>query len=96
MASFTSESDSTTFAGEEMQRYLLYYFVSLTTDMNPDSQNLRVPAAGRGNEGCVSIIFCFWLYINPFRLQSMATLKKGDECQMWEFIRILFTGSRIS
>ena len=24
----------------------------------------------------------------PFRLQSMATLKKGDQWQMWEFIQI--------
>ena len=24
----------------------------------------------------------------PFRLQVMATLEKGDEWQMWEFIRI--------
>ena len=41
----TSESDSNTLAGEEMQHHLSYYFFSLTTDMNRDSQNLRVPQA---------------------------------------------------
>ena len=45
MANLTSESGSTTFAGEEMQRHLSYYFFSLTTDMNRASQNPRVPAA---------------------------------------------------
>jgi hypothetical protein len=53
MASFTSESDSNTFAGEEMQRHLSYYFFSLTTDMNPASQNPRVPAAWDGLTGYV-------------------------------------------
>jgi len=45
----------------------------LTTDMNRDSQNPRVPAAqyGKGNA-----------------FGSMAILKEGDQSQMWEFIRI--------
>jgi hypothetical protein len=47
MASLTSESDSTTFAGEEMQPHLSYTtFSSLTSDMNHHvSQNPPVPTA---------------------------------------------------
>ena len=45
MTSFTSESNSNPFAGEEMQRHLSYYFFSLTTDVNRVSQNPLVPAA---------------------------------------------------
>ena len=37
-----SEPDLNTFAGDEMQSHLLSYFYSLTTDINPASQNLRV------------------------------------------------------
>ena len=48
MAGFTSEFDSTTFADEEMQHHLLYYFFSLTTDMNPLSRNPQVPVAQLG------------------------------------------------
>ena len=76
-----------------MQRHLSYYVFSLTTIINLVSQNARVTAAApqtgdfiRGMRvyyyfasGCLSI---------PFRPQSVATLKKGDQWQIWEFIRI--------
>jgi len=44
----------------------------LTTDMNPFSQNPRVPAAKSKDPS----------------YGSMATLKEGDQWQMWEFIHI--------
>ena len=74
-----------------MQRHLLY---SLTTDMDHFSPNPRVPAAQQGmNSSCdpgvrihyFSTPCCLSI---PFRLQLMATLKEGDQWQMWEFIRI--------
>ena len=74
-----------------MQRHLSYYFFSLTTDIYRESQNPLVPAAkqGMGNEPGVRVhYFCFWLSINSLSSQLMATLKKGDQWQMWEFIRI--------
>ena len=43
MTSFTSEYDSNIFTGEKMQRDLLSYFFSLTTDINCVSQNPLVP-----------------------------------------------------
>jgi len=46
----------------------------LTTDMNPDSRNPRVPAATK--------------VIGFDDPGEMATLKKGDQLQIWEFIRI--------
>ena len=45
IASLTSESDSTTFAGEEMQRHVCCFF-SLTMDMNRVSENSRLGAWG--------------------------------------------------
>ena len=69
----------------------MLYFFSLTTDMNRFSQNLQVPAAKDGNAyGIVSgvrvhFFFDFDYLSIPFRLQSMATLKEGDQWQMWEF-----------
>jgi hypothetical protein len=73
MESITSESDSSTFSGEEMQRHLSKFF-SLTTDVNPASQNPRVPgsAAHRGMRfelesnipGVRVHNFCFWLFVN--------------------------------
>ena len=63
--------------------------------MNHFSQNPRVPAAQQGmpfanfNPG-VRVLFFFasgCLSI-PFRLQLMATLKEGDQWQMWEFIPV--------
>ena len=100
MAGFTSEFDSNTIAGEELRDFS-YYFFSLTTDINRESKKPPVPSAQphqrdareRNNpeptvpgvrvlfffaSGCLSI---------PFGLQSMATLKEGDQWQMWEFIR---------
>jgi hypothetical protein len=53
MVSFTSESDSNTFAEEEIKRHLSYYIFSLTTDMNPASQNPLVPTAWGGLAGSV-------------------------------------------
>jgi hypothetical protein len=53
MGIFTSESDSNTFVGEEMQRHLSYCFFSLTTDLNRFSRNPRVAAAWDGLAGCV-------------------------------------------
>ena len=98
IAIFTSEFDSNTFAGEEIQRHLSYYFFSLTTDMKRVSKNPRVPAVQPGvryntNVAGVRVryFFAFWLCVvnlNPLSIQSMATLKEGDQRQMWEFIRI--------
>ena len=45
MASLSSECDSNTFVGKEMQHQLSHYFSSLTTDMNRDARNPRVPGA---------------------------------------------------
>ena len=92
MASSTSESDSNTFACVEMQYHLSYYFFSLTTDMNCSGQNPQVPAVkiykSNYEPGVRVHFFFFWLSVNPFCLQSMATLKEGDQSQMWEFIPI--------
>ena len=66
--------------------------------MNPFSQNPQVPvsAAQKGkffnsnvlNPGVCPFFFTSGYLSIPFRLQSMATLKEGDQRQMWEFIRI--------
>ena len=78
-----------------MQPHFSYYFFSLTTDLNRASQNPRVPVSALGKDnnnpgvrvhyffasGCLSILF------HP-EWQLMATLKKGDQWQMWEFIPI--------
>ena len=60
--------------------------------MNRVCHKPRVPAVqeGKGNVRGVRVHHFFasgYLSI-PFRLQSMATLKEGDQLQMWEFIRI--------
>ena len=72
-----------------MQRHLLY---SLTTDMDRFSQNPRVPAAQQGITGKpgvrVHFFFASGCLSIPFRLQLMVALEKGDQWQMWEFIRI--------
>jgi len=53
-----------------------YYY--LTTDMNDFSQNPRVPGVQEGK-----------LESRPYGDPgTMASLKEGDQCQMWEFIRI--------
>ena len=69
MASSTSESDSNTFAYEEMQYHFSYYFFSLTTDMNCFAQNPQVPAVKkhmdyRGAYGVRVLFFSFWLSVN--------------------------------
>ena len=98
MATFSSEYDSDTFStGEKMQRLLSYFFFSLTTDINPASQNPLVPAqAQKGkldsyfHEPAVRVDYFFascCLSI-PIRLQTLTILREGDQRQMWEFIRI--------
>ena len=94
MTSFTSESDSNTFAGEKIQRHI-YYFFSLTTDVNRSSQNPRVPAAQSRVNDCIPGVRVHYIFASGclfklihFRLQSMATLNEGDQYQMWEFIRV--------
>ena len=88
LAGFTSKSDSNTIIAGEEQRDLSYYFFSLTTDVNRVSKNPQVPEALQYGvsvhfffaSGCLSI---------PIGLQklAMATLKEGNQLQMWEFIR---------
>ena len=62
--------------------------------MNRIPQNPRVPTAQpsrHDNEtvpGVRPLFFASGCLSIPFRLQSMATLKEGDQWQMWEFIRI--------
>ena len=91
MARLTSECDSNTFA-DEIQYHLSYSFFSLTTDMNRDTQNPRVPAVQDGKRGVYGVrvhyFFASGCLSIPFRLQSMAALKEGDQWQMWEFIPI--------
>ena len=77
-----------------MQHHLSYY--SLTPEMNSFSQNPRVPAVQEGQRNAIRSVpgvrvHCFFAsgYLSiPFRLQSMAPLKEGDQWQMWEFIPI--------
>ena len=74
MASFSSESDSNSIAGEEMQRHSSYY--SLTPEMNSFSQNPRVPAVQEGERNATRSVpgvrvHCFFAsgYLSiPFRL----------------------------
>jgi len=73
MASFTSESDPTHLQARRCSVICHTIFFSLTTDIV--SQNPLVPAALQ-KPG---------MYIDP---GSMATLREGDQWQMWEFIRI--------
>ena len=63
--------------------------------MNRVSQNPQVPAAQQGADGQspgvrvqLFIYFASGCLLIPFRLQLMATLKEGDQWQMWEFIPI--------
>ena len=76
-------------------RHLSYFFFppSLTTDMNRDSWNTRVPAVQPGNyknapgvrvHHFLLLTFC---HVNS-RLQIMTTLQEGNQWQMWEFIRV--------
>ena len=70
---------------------ILFFLFSLTTDMNHYSQNPMVPTAqeGKNNFPGVRILFFASGYLSiPFCPQSMASLKEGDQWQMWEFIRI--------
>ena len=69
--------------------------------MNRVSLNPRVPVAqqvntfnifsvnhGPGVSVNYYVLFALSRLLTPLRLQSMATLKEGDQWQMWEFIRI--------
>ena len=74
-----------------MQCHLSCYFFSLTTDMNRVSQVPAVQhrASGSHNHGVrVHYVLLLAVCEFPFRLQSMVTLKEGDQWQMWEFIPI--------
>ena len=76
-----------------MQSHFSYSYFSLTTDLNPVSQNPRVPAAMHPNSAFgvrVHFFFASGCLSIPFRPQSMATLKEGNQWQMWEFIRIIY------
>ena len=93
MASLTSESDSTTFAGDEIKHQLSFIILFSQSHYGHESRlpestsaygTTRESFRGAGlvfffASGCLTI---------PFRLQVMATLKGGDQWQMWEFIRI--------
>ena len=82
----TSESDSNTFAGN-----IIYHTIfqshyghksrlsEFTSTHGARSQWSRGACPLFLTSDCLSI---------PFRLQSMATLKEGDQFQMWEFIRV--------
>ena len=60
--------------------------------MNRYSQNPRVPAAQKGQTSDPRVRVHFFFVSGPlsipFRRQSMASLKRGDQWEMWEFIRI--------
>ena len=74
MASLTSEYDSNSFVGEEMQHQLSHYFSSFTKDMNRDTQYPFGPAAQKGKlkefvdnvPGVRVHVFCFSLSLNSF------------------------------
>ena len=93
MASLTSESDSETSGSEETQHHLSHCFfqshygresrLSESTSTCGAANSLSFESRGK----CP---FCFAssCLLMFLRLQSMATLKEGDEMQMWVFIRI--------
>ena len=62
--------------------------------MNHASRNPRVPAlqpdriTGNGPGVCVHFYFVSGCLSISFPLQSMATLKEGDQLQMWEFLPV--------
>ena len=102
MTSFTSESDSNLFAGEKIQRHFVFFFFSLTTDMNHNSQNPRVPVSRGVWHGAfasgVRVRYFLILAVSPivpFRLQLMDTLKEGHPWQMWKLIPILYVNPRL-
>ena len=92
MPGFSSESDSNTIIAGEEQRDLSYYFFSLTTDIDRASKNPEVPTTQSEYSYYygvrVHFIFASGCLLIPFGLQylKMATLKEGDQLQMWEFI----------
>ena len=63
--------------------------------MNHASRNPRVPAlqpgskTGSNDPGVrVTHYIVSRCVSTPFRLQTIANLKEGDQWQMWEFIRV--------
>ena len=90
MASFTSESDSNSFAGE-MQPHWSYYFFSLTTDVNRVYQNPVVPTVTQNWYNNIKVRAHFVLHPAvcqfPFRLQTMA---KGFDYNNFEGVRVHF------
>ena len=61
--------------------------------MNRVSHNPRVPVAKQlavnsCGLGVCSLFSASGCLLIPLCLQEMATLKKGDQLKMWEFIRI--------
>ena len=78
-----------------MQSHLSYCFYSLTTDINPASQNPRVlssqPGRNQSDALNVSGVRVYYYFSSGclsirFHLQLMATLKVGDKLQMWAFM----------
>ena len=68
---------------------------SLTTDINRASKNPPVPTAQIDTYNVPGVrVYYFFASASlslssiPFRLQTMATLKEGDQLQMWEFIQV--------
>ena len=85
MASLTSEYDSNSFVGEEMQHQLSHYFSSFTKDMNRDTQYPFVPAVQKGKSkdyghvpGVRVHVFCFSLYVN-----SLSSPVNGYSEERW-------------
>ena len=93
VVAFSSESDSNTFTNEETQYHISYYSFSLTmawiasliTHEYPWRNNLQSILVVWDVCSLFSASGCLLI---PLRLQEMATLKKGDQLKMWEFIRI--------
>ena len=61
--------------------------------MNQFYQNQRVPAAQPGEDNNAPGVRVHYYFASGrpsilFRLQLMATLREGDEWQMWEFIPV--------
>ena len=91
IATHTSKSDFNTSGNKETQCRTIFS-VSLQTWFTWIASHEYL----RRNEsvvvfnfpGCVSIISAPGCLLIPLRLQSMATLKEGDQLQTWEFILI--------
>ena len=93
MATHTSESDSCRWEDSDAASFS-YNFFSLTGGMNRVYRNPLVPVARPINTTDtvpgvrVPLFFASGCQPISFRLQTVATLKEGDQWQMWEFIRV--------